>query len=209
MQNNFHQAEYCDMNLVLGKTDLEHFIGQLASGGVSLYWKDRHEDIVLVATTGIEKKEFHFQPSDQGFVLKGSVVLQDKRLVNALQYTLIRTKGQAVVKQISEGPILVSKFHNGEALQIMELHGPRKKVVYEKPIRVSSEDVIRAFKSREIEERIPVLKMEMDYELVTLSDAIEANDQEGVRDAKIRLEELRRELMLFEAFDQQIPEVLH
>ncbi|PWK13435.1 hypothetical protein [Tumebacillus permanentifrigoris] len=209
MQNHFHQAEYCDMNLVLGKTDLEHFIGQLASGGVSLYWKDRHEDVVLVATTGIEKKEFHFQPSEDGFVLTGSVILQDKRLVNALQYTLIRTKGEAVVKQFSEGPILISKFANGEALHIMELHGPRKKVVYEKPIRVSSEDVIRAFKSRDIEQRIPVLKLEMDYELVSLADAMQAGDPEAVRLVKVRLEELRRELMLCEAFDQHIPEVLH
>lgn len=209
MQNNFHQAEYCDMMLVLGKTDLEHFIGQLASGGVSLYWKDRQEDVVLVATTGIEKKEFHFQPSDQGFVLKGSVILQDKRLVNALQYTLIRTKGQAVVKQFSEGPILISTFQNGEALQIMELHGPRKKVVYEKPIRVTSDDVIRAFKSREIEQRIPVLKIEMDYELVTLSDALQAGDEMALLGAKTRLEELRRELMMYEAFDQHIPEVQH
>jgi hypothetical protein len=197
---SFHEAEYCDMELVLGKTDLEHFIGRLTSSGVSLYWKGREDQVVLVATTGVERREFTFRQADGRFVLTGTVILHDKRLVNALQYTLIRTKGRAVVKQFSEGPILISKFQNGEALQIMELHGPRKKVVYEKQVRVSSEDIMRALKNKELEKKIPVLKLEMDYELVSLQDALQCRDEAEIRKAKTRLEELRRELMMMEAF---------
>jgi len=204
---HFNEAEYCDMELVLGRSDLEHFIGQLASGGVSLYWKDRQDKVVLIATTGNEKQEFIFSQNDGRFILTGSVTLSDKRLVNALQYTLVRTKGRAVVKHFSEGPILISTFTNGEAQQIMELHGPHKKVVYEKSFQVTSADVIKALKSREIEERIPVLKLELDYELVSLSDAIAAGDEAEVQRVKIRLEELRREMMLFEVFSQKDAEV--
>jgi hypothetical protein len=82
----------------------------------------------------------------------------------------------------------------------MELNGPRKKVVYEKPVYVSSEDVMKAFQNRAILERIPVLKLELDYELVSLQDALQAGDQEEIARVKARLEELRREMMMYEAF---------
>ncbi|MGZ4106878.1 MAG: hypothetical protein ACXVP5_06450 [Tumebacillaceae bacterium] len=206
---DYHEAEYCDMNMVLEKPDLEHFIGQLASVGVSLYWKDCHEEVILVATTGIEKKEFHFKQQEGLFELTGTILLHDKRLVNALQYTLVRTKGRAIVKHFTQGPIFISKFRNGEAHQIMEIHGPRKKVVYERPIKVTSDDVIRAFKNREIEQRIPALRLELDYELVSLSDALAAGDETEIRRVKARLEELRREMMMLEVFSQKSSEVLN
>jgi hypothetical protein len=204
---DFHQAEYCDLELVLGKRDLEQFIGQLASCGVSLYWKQQQENVVLVAMTGIERKEFCFAQANGQFFLRGTLTLQDKRLINALQHTLENTKGHAVVKHFSEGPILISKFRYGEAFHIMELNGPRKKVVFEKPLKVSHEDVIRAFKSRELERRIPVLKLELDYELVSLSDALAAGDEAEVGRVKARLEELRREMMMLEVFSQKQAEV--
>ncbi|MGB8956708.1 MAG: hypothetical protein WCC10_15130 [Tumebacillaceae bacterium] len=203
----FHQAEYCDMELVLGRRDLEQFIGQLASGGVSLYWKDRSDRVVLVATTGQEKKEFCFSQSEGQFHLTGSLTLHDKRLVSALQQALEKTKGHAIVKYFSEGPILISKFRNGEALQIMELHGPRKKIVYEKPIKVTADDVMRALKSRDVETRIPVLRIELDYELVSLSDALATGDQLEAQRIKARLEELRREMLMLEVISQKTAEV--
>lgn len=207
MMQEFQQAEYCDMEMVLGRRDLEQFIGQLASGGVSLYWKDRSDRVVLVATTGLEKQEFCFSQNEGQFYLTGSLTLQDKRLVSALQQALERTKGHAIVKHFSEGPIMISKFRNGEAFQIMELHGPRKKIVYEKPIKVTSDDVMRALKSREAEKRIPVLRIELDYELVSLSDALAAGDLLQVQVVKARLEELRREMLMLEVIAQKIAEV--
>ena len=230
----FHQAEYCDMELVLGRRDLEQFIGQLASCGVSLYWKDRSDRVVLVATTGQEKKEFCFAQNDGQFHLTGSLTLNDKRLVGALQQALEKTKGHAIVKYFSEGPILISKFRNGEALQklgaarqgvipsglvladrtydqydwTLSADGrPRKKIVYEKPIKVTTDDLMRALKSREAETRIPVLRMEVDYELVSLSDALAAGDQLEVQRIKARLEELRREMMMLEVIPQNLAEV--
>ncbi|MCX7571245.1 hypothetical protein OS242_14935 [Tumebacillus sp. DT12] len=206
---SYHEAEYCDMKLVLARTDLEQFIRRLAAEGVSLHWKGRENRVVLVAATGSERQEFTFTQESDRFVLTGNVVLQDKRLVNALQYTLIRTKGTAVVKQFSEGPIVIFRFKDGEAYQIMELHGPRKKVVYEKQVRVTGDDVIRALKNREIEQRIPALRLELDYELVSLTDAMKAGLEAEIIRVKARLEELRRELMMLEVFSYKQPEVLN
>lgn len=58
--------------------------------------------------------------------------------------------------------------------------------------------VIQAYKSNEGEKRIAVLKLEIDYELATLHDAILANDQRTIEECKRRLEQLRLELVRLE-----------
>jgi len=208
MMQEFHLIEYCDMELRLGRPDLERFIAQLARHGVSMYWKDVEEYLILVASTGLEKQEFRFQQPHAGqFVLTGTVTVTDDRLASALQMALERTKGNAVVKTFSEGPLLIVKFQNGEAMTIMELHGPRKKVVYEKPIKVTSEDVMRAFKSRDVEKRIPVLKLELDYELMSLQDALTSQNEAEARRVRARLQELHQELMMYEVYSYENTEV--
>lgn len=201
MGGSYREAEYCDLEVRLSRSDLEMFIRYLASEGVSMVWRDRNRKAVLVAIAGSEKLEFCFEQKEGLFILTGSVLLHDERLMKAMQQMLVLCKGRAIVKQFTGGPILISKYRNGEALMIMELHGPRKKVVYEKPIKITSEDIMRAMKNKELEQRIPVLKLELDYELVSLSDAIQAGQQEEVLRVKAKLEELRRELMMLEAFD--------
>lgn len=61
------------------------------------------------------------------------------------------------------------------------------------------ENVIRALKSNRAEQRIPVARLELNYELATLSDAMKSGDQEQIQQSKARLHELRRELLLLEA----------
>lgn len=59
--------------------------------------------------------------------------------------------------------------------------------------------VIQTLKRRDAENRIPVIRLEIDYELVTLHDAMLAKDKEAARQTKERLEELRQELVRLEA----------
>lgn len=61
------------------------------------------------------------------------------------------------------------------------------------------EDVIKAFKSKDSEKRIPVLKMEIDYELAQLFEAIQEKNTHRIDQCKARLHELRREMLLLEA----------
>ncbi|AXF57877.1 hypothetical protein [Salicibibacter kimchii] len=61
------------------------------------------------------------------------------------------------------------------------------------------EQVIQALKRTDAEERIPVLRLEIDYELVTLHDAMKGNDEEGKNQTKQRLKQLRQELIRLEA----------
>ncbi|TCP58235.1 hypothetical protein EV586_102688 [Tumebacillus sp. BK434] len=204
MTEKIREAEYCDVNLELKRADLEQFMGKLAQSGASMHWRDGRDGVILTVATPVQRQEFCFAQKAGTFILTGTYHLQDAGLIHAFQFTLIRAKGCAVIKHFTEGPILISKIKNGEAQSIMELNGPRKKVVYEKPIHVTSEDVMQAFKSRAIAERIPVLRLELDYELVSLQDAMSAQNHEEIGRVKARLEELRRELIMYEVFPQKI-----
>lgn len=61
------------------------------------------------------------------------------------------------------------------------------------------EKVIQTLKRKDGERRIPVLKLEIDYELQTLFDAMQVNECEQIEVSKVRLEELRGEWMRLEA----------
>ncbi|MBA2174317.1 hypothetical protein H0266_05295 [Halobacillus locisalis] len=55
--------------------------------------------------------------------------------------------------------------------------------------------VMEALRKREAEEKLPVIRMEIDYELVTLHDAMLAGDKEQMLRSKRRLSALRKQLI--------------
>ncbi|WP_018921414.1 hypothetical protein [Salsuginibacillus kocurii] len=61
------------------------------------------------------------------------------------------------------------------------------------------EQVIQTFKRTDAETRIPILRMEIDYELISLHDAMMVKDQDMMKETKNRLEQLRLEWLQLEA----------
>lgn len=55
--------------------------------------------------------------------------------------------------------------------------------------------MIEVLKKQEARDQLPVIRMEIDYELVTLHDALLANDKIEIIKAKERLEQLRVQLL--------------
>ncbi|WP_079480424.1 hypothetical protein [Halobacillus salinus] len=55
--------------------------------------------------------------------------------------------------------------------------------------------VMEALRKREAQEKLPVIRMEIDYELVTLHDAMVAGDEEQIIRAKRKLSALRKQLI--------------
>lgn len=49
-------------------------------------------------------------------------------------------------------------------------------------------------------QRTAVLRLEMDYELAVLFDAIEEKDEKKIKDCKQKLEKIRQELLRLKAF---------
>jgi hypothetical protein len=64
---------------------------------------------------------------------------------------------------------------------------------------VTMEEVMKAFKCRDPEERIPVLRLELDYELALLHEAMMENSRTKMEQCKERLKEIRREMLMLEA----------
>lgn len=50
---------------------------------------------------------------------------------------------------------------------------------------------MEVIRRQEAEKRLPVIKMEIDYELVTLHDALQVNDKVQIIKSKERLNQLR------------------
>ena len=59
--------------------------------------------------------------------------------------------------------------------------------------------VIQTLRRKDGEQRIPVVKLEIDYELATLHDAMLQDNNEEMEACKIRLEKLRQEWIRLEA----------
>ncbi len=66
------------------------------------------------------------------------------------------------------------------------------------------EQVIQALKRTDAEKRIPVLLMEIDYELSNLHEAMLEEDLDKIEQCKRRLAELRKEMLLLEAFQTPV-----
>ncbi|MGP4106845.1 hypothetical protein [Virgibacillus sp. L01] len=58
--------------------------------------------------------------------------------------------------------------------------------------------VMEALRKKEALEKLPVIRMEIDYELVTLHDAMQANDKIEMIKSKERLEQLRLQVLEIE-----------
>ncbi len=57
---------------------------------------------------------------------------------------------------------------------------------------------MQAFRSRRPDERIPVLRLELDYELAMLHEALQEGDTRKILTCKEKLKELRHEMLLLE-----------
>ncbi len=55
--------------------------------------------------------------------------------------------------------------------------------------------VMEALRRKEAQERLPVIRMEIDYELATLYDAMQEDDKVMIIKTKERLEELRKQML--------------
>jgi DNA polymerase III delta prime subunit len=61
------------------------------------------------------------------------------------------------------------------------------------------EDVVKAYKCRYPEERISILRLELDYELAILHEAMLEECAQKMEESKERLREIRHEMIVLEA----------
>ncbi len=196
----YNALEYCNLAVWFDRSQLHQLMQSLVEAGFDIAWRESNQMFQLQIVTDHDRYVWQFNKHSQGFKLtEMDFTVRDMQLAYVLYQFIEQTKGHAIVKLVNENQIVVKNIRYGEAVRIVEIKGAEKKVIYEKACSVTMDQVIAALKRRDAEERIPVLRLEMDYELSTLYDAILENDTEQIEKSKELLRKLRREMLLLEA----------
>lgn len=195
-----HDLEYFNLAVWFNRKTLHAMLQALVEVGVNVTWKESPEKFHLLVKTTDGQTEWIMQKLNGSYRLHlAGVPVQDSRVAMILYRFVEQAKGHAVVKvSVDDESVLMKYIRYGEAVRIVEIKGAEKKVIYEKSCNVTMDQVIAALKRRDSEERIPVLRLELDYELATLFDALTQEDKTQVKRSTERLKQLRREMLLLE-----------
>jgi hypothetical protein len=198
--NTFNELEYCNVAVWFDRATLHQMMQALVDSGLDVAWKESKKELRISVDTTDGRSALTLQKVNGAYKFDAlAYLVRDIRLATVLYRFIEQAKGHAIVKLINENEILVKNIRYGEAVRIVEIKGAEKKVIYEKACNVTMDQVIAALKRKDAEERIPVLRLELDYELATLYDAMNSQDRAQIRKSKERLKHLRREMLLLEA----------
>ncbi len=196
----YNELEYCNVAVWFDRPTLHKMMQAFVKAGFNVAWKESKAFLHLQVQTAEKSYTLVLKRVKDAFKLDESdYSLRDIRLAMILYKFIEQAKGHAIVKLINEKQIVVKNIRYGEAVKIVEIKGAERKVIFEKACSVTMDQVIAALKRRDAEERIPVLRLELDYELSTLYDAIKENDKEQIKQSLELLTQLRQEMLLLEA----------
>jgi hypothetical protein len=170
----------------------------LIQEGYSLYWNESDLQFIISIRTGRKLIKLRFERIGEKYKIVGNYSFKDEKLAEMMEKLIGDSRGHAVVKRFKDRQILIENIMFGEIIRMVEISGIEHKVLYQKEPVVTLDEVMQALRSKRPDERIPVLRMELDYELATLQDALQSGDQESVQLCKNKLLELRQEMLLLE-----------
>lgn len=196
--NKSYEVEYCNLELRFDRRLIQNLIKDLIEEGYSLYWNENEHQFIMSVRTGRKLVKLKFERSEDRFKLVGNYSFRDEKLAELIEKLIGHTRGHAVVKRFMDHQILIENIMFGEIIRTVEISGVEHKVLFQKNMEVTPEAVIEAFKSNRIEERIPVLRMELDYELAVLHELLQTDRMDEIEASKLRLQQLRREMLLTE-----------
>jgi hypothetical protein len=196
--NKSHEVEYCNLDLRFDRRLIRSFIKNLIQEGYSLYWNESDQQFIISVRTGRKLVKLKFQRVGERFKIVGNYILRDEKLAEIMEKLINDTRGHAVVKRFKDRQILIENIMFGEIIRMVEINGVEHKILFEREPAITGEEISLAMKSRRVDERIPVLRMELDYELACFGEALEQGDHERLAEIRGRLEELRQEMMTVE-----------
>ncbi|GEN32789.1 MULTISPECIES: hypothetical protein [Aneurinibacillus] len=195
----FEQIEYSDVALWFNEKQVQELVALLVEAGMRVAWKETKKYFTLSVEAEHETHWLTFRRIGARYRLRDRHYnIADPRFEKVLQHFIEQAKGHAIVKVFSGGQLVVQKIRYGEAEQIIKISGASKEVIFEKECSVSMEEVMAAFRRRDAEERIPVLTLEIDYELAVLHEAMDAGDAETIARCKEKLAVLQQEMIMLE-----------
>lgn len=193
-----HEVEYCNLELRFDRRLIRNFIKALIQEGYSLYWNESELQFIISIRTGRKLIKLKFERIGEKYKIVGNYSFKDEKLAEMMEKLIGDTRGHAVVKRFKDRQILIENIMFGEIIRMVEISGIEHKVLYQKEPAVTVEEVMQALRSKRTDDRIPILRMELDYELATLHDAIASGDVKAVMESKTKLIEMRQEMLLLE-----------
>lgn len=198
MMNQPYEVEYCNLELRFDRTQIRDFVKSLIHSGYSLYWSESEGQFIVSIQSAERLVQLTFLRVGQLFKLVGECVLHDDRLVSLMEKMIDLTRGHAVVKRFLEQEILIENIMFGELVKKVSVNGMEHRILYEKQVSVTVDDMKKALRSKRIEQRIPVLKREIDDELARLFEAMQQGDELKIFEHKEKLKELNHEMFILE-----------
>jgi len=128
----------------------------------------------------------------------GTYIVKDERLARSIEKLINESRGHAVVKRFRDRQMLIENIMFGEIIRLVEVSGMEHRIIFQKRPQITVEDIVQAFKSKRAELRAGVLRLELDYELAVLHEALQRGDDEAVETSKQKLVEMRKEMLLLE-----------
>lgn len=196
--NRNYEVEYCNLELRFERRQIQNLIRELIQEGYSLYWSETDGTFMVSIRTGRKLVKLHFEKVNDLYKIVGDYVIKDERLSELLEKLINDTRGHAVVKRIKDRQIVIENIMFGEIIRLVEVSGMEHRIIYQKKPCVTIEDMIQAFQSKRAEERVHVVRMELDYELARLNDALVDKDDAMIEQIKQSLNKLRIEMIQLE-----------
>lgn len=196
--NRNYEVEYCNLELRFERRQIQNLIRELIQEGYSLYWSETDGKFLVSIRTGRKLVKLHFEKVNQRYRIVGDYIIKDERLSELLEKLINDSRGHAVVKRIKDRQIVIENIMFGEIIRLVEVSGMEHRIIYQKKPFVTFEDMIQAFQSKRAEERIGVLRMELDYELSNLYEAILEQDNDKIEQISNKLQTLRLEMLQLE-----------
>ena len=142
--------------------------------------------------------KLRFQRMQHRYKMIGDYTIRDERLAEFMEKLIGDARGHAVVKRFKDRQIFIENIMFGERIQLVEICGLEQRVLYQKKPVITTEEMIRAFRSTRAEERINELKIEVDEALSELHKALTEKDVEKINLHKEQLTQYRFEMLQLE-----------
>lgn len=154
---------------------------------------------ITLSIAGLVEGALHFRAIGNRYRLMNKLIqFADPVVADLFQELIMQWKGHATMKVIRSDVLYIHTIQYGEIVRITEVNGPTRKVLMSKETAITMEQVMESFKRTDIEERIPLLREEIDSTLDRLGDAVKQGDKGEIERQKERLMTLRREMLLTE-----------
>ncbi|WP_239617265.1 hypothetical protein [Cohnella mopanensis] len=197
--NRSHEVEYCNLELRFDRRQIQNLIRELIQEGYSLYWNENEHQFIVSVRTGRKLLKLRFLRVLNRYKMVGDYLVKDEKLAQWIEKLINDSRGHAIVKRFHDRQVLrIENIMFGEIIRLVEVSGMEHRIIFQKRPQVTVEDMVQAFKSRRAEQRAGVLRLEIDYELAVLHEAIVNEWPEAIETCKEKLKGMRTEMLLLE-----------